>query len=168
MVRLASLEYRPLYVGRQECEPQDVAIVGRGWCSFHRWQPAVSGEHGVGFAQRGDQNPIHLRRADLSRNHKVTTTASQQDDRQENDDLVGRAIKDELVVSKPGYDVGAVSGAERDLQPAIAEVDGSYHRKRIVGPQRPALDRLGDNLLDLGRRQPLNDIWIGSPQPLLQ
>ncbi len=35
----------------------------------------------------------------------------------------GGAIKDELVVCKPGDDVDAVSGVERKLETAITEVD---------------------------------------------
>lgn len=144
MVRLAPVEYRLLDVGSQECEPQDVAIVGGGRRCLHRWQPTFGCKHGVGFAQRGDQNPIPLRGADLRRNHKVTTTAMRENDRQKDDDAARSAIKDEFVLFKPGHDVGTLRSFERNLQTAIGEVDGPHSFKRIVCTHMPALDRLGD------------------------
>jgi len=122
-MRLATVEDRLLDVGREKCEPQDVAIVGRGWCSFQRWQPSVSGDHGVSFAQRGNQYPILLWRASLGRSHKMTTPAGREDDRQQDGHTVGGAVKDDLVICKPGHKVGTVRGFESQLQSTVVEVD---------------------------------------------
>jgi hypothetical protein len=62
VVRLASVEDRLMDVWRQKFEPQDVAIVWRGWRSLYCWQPALGTERGMGLAQRCNQNSIGLRR----------------------------------------------------------------------------------------------------------
>lgn len=95
------------------------------------------------LAQGSNQKPIRLRWADLCRFHKTSTPAGREDDRQQNGHAVAGAIKGDLVVRKPGYQVGTMCGVERELQPAVAEVGGSCDRERIVGPQ-PLLQRSRD------------------------